>query len=223
MLIDRFLDPRLVNLVTPKDYTSQLMKRMHVAFKLVKENLQQTRKHMKIQYDKRAKISNYKVGDKVLLDIRVIKQDQNKKVTAKYEGPYRILDIHNNGTATIKDNNNYTQLVHVNRLKPLFETMLWKDEKMIELHNLDDNKKIRNHQKRINNSTNEEETGQPPFPPSTDDHKFPYQEDSKMTTSRQTGLQLNPHPVHLAQQTRTHHRMSGLMAPTSSDCEIGAN
>ena len=130
MLIDRFLDPRLVNLVTPKDYTSQLMKRMHVAFKFVEENLQQTRKQMKIQYDKRSRILNYKVGDKVLLDIRVVKQEQNKKMTTKYEGPYRILDIHNNGTATIKDNDNYTQLVHVNG--PLFETMLWKEEKMIE-------------------------------------------------------------------------------------------
>ena len=79
MLIDRFLNPRMINIITPEDYKSQLMMRMHTAFKLVKDNLEDTRKQVKIQYDKRAKVLDYKVGDKVLLDIRVIPIGLKKK------------------------------------------------------------------------------------------------------------------------------------------------
>ena len=159
MLIDRFLNPRTINIITPEDYKSQLMMRMRTAFKLVKDNLEETRKQMKIQYDKRAKVLDYKVGDKVLLDIRVVPIGLNKKLTAKYEGPYRILEIHNDGTVTIKHNSNSTKLVHINRLKPLFETMLWKDEKTIEFTNLDENKASRifgTHNDGCNQQNNEQ-------------------------------------------------------------------
>ena len=83
MLIDRFLDARLLPIVTPQDYKSHLMKTMHTAFQLVKENLKENRIKMKNQYDKRAKDLNFKVGDKVLLDFKVIPQENNKKLTAK--------------------------------------------------------------------------------------------------------------------------------------------
>ena len=59
------------------------MKTMHTAFQLVKENLKENRIKMKNQYDKRAKDLNFKVGDKVLLDVKVIPQENNKKLTAK--------------------------------------------------------------------------------------------------------------------------------------------
>ena len=104
------------------------MRNMHTAFKLVESNLQDSRKRMKEQYDRRAKELKYEIGDKVLLDVRVTKPGLNRKFTAKYQGPYRILQVNSNATVKIVNSNNQTQLVHVNRLKPLFETMLWKDE-----------------------------------------------------------------------------------------------
>ena len=130
LLIDRFLDTRIIKSVTPNDYRSQLMERMNVAFRLAKENLGEARENMKRQYNKRAKDVNYQIGDKVLLDIKVLQPDQNKKMTSKYEGPYRILKTFDNGTVTIITSNNKEKHVHVNRLKPLFETMLWQDEPM---------------------------------------------------------------------------------------------
>ena len=48
---------------------------------------------MKEKYDKRAKELNFQIGDKVLLDIKVIPKEENKKLAAKYEGPYRIWSI----------------------------------------------------------------------------------------------------------------------------------
>ena len=83
---------------------------------------------MKKEYDKRAKILDYKTGDKVLLDVKLIPVGRNKKLTPRYEGPYRILDMHGNETATIINENHKEKKVHINRLKPLHETMLWMDE-----------------------------------------------------------------------------------------------
>ena len=130
MLIDRFLDERIPEIITPTDYRSQLIRRMHFAFTLVKENLKDSREKMKKEYDKRVKIQNYETGDKVLLDTKVIPMECNKKLTPKYNGPYRILEMHDNKTATIINDNLKQQRVHINRLKPLYETMLWKDEPM---------------------------------------------------------------------------------------------
>ena len=64
---------------------------------------------------------------------------------------------------------------------------------------------------------NEEATGQPPFPPSTDDHICSPTKRTQMTSSRQAGLQFNPHPIHLRQPAWTNQLMTSLIALTSSD------
>ncbi|KZR95688.1 Uncharacterized protein APZ42_010418, partial [Daphnia magna] len=47
----------------------------------------------------------------------------------RFIGPFRILKVSNNSTVEIQqDVRKQTQLVHVNRIKPLFESMIWKDE-----------------------------------------------------------------------------------------------
>ena len=85
------------------------------------------------QYNKRAVLHNYKPGDRVLLDIREVKKGDSKKFTSKYKGPYRVIKVNNNHTAEIADSSFRTKLVHCNRLKPLFETMLWTDEPMPDM------------------------------------------------------------------------------------------
>ena len=72
---------------------------------------------------------NYRVGDKVMLDIRVVQPEECKKFVPKYRGPFRVVKTHNNGTVDIQqEHSDNVQLVHVNRLKPIFETMIWADE-----------------------------------------------------------------------------------------------
>ncbi|KAK4024533.1 hypothetical protein OUZ56_009954 [Daphnia magna] len=96
------------------------MKRLHEAFQLVKINLSQAREQQKVQYNKRVKKQKFNVGDKFLLDMRT---------PLAGISPFRILKVSNNSTVEIQqDVEKPTQLVHVNRIKPLFESMIWKDE-----------------------------------------------------------------------------------------------
>jgi hypothetical protein len=129
MPIDQFLRPLPPVIVTPSDYKSQIMKRLHEAFQLVKINLSQAREQQKAQYDKRVKEQKFNVGDKVLLDMRTPLAGISKKLIPRFIGPFRILKVSNNSTVEIQqDVGKQTQLVHVNRIKPLFESMIWKDE-----------------------------------------------------------------------------------------------
>jgi hypothetical protein len=94
----------------------------------VAEESAKAREMQREQYNKRAKEFNYKVGDRVLLDIRVVKTGDSRKFTSKYRGPFRIIKVYSNKTVDIADNTYVSQCVHVNRLKPLYENMLWQQE-----------------------------------------------------------------------------------------------
>ena len=74
----------------------------------------------------------------------------NKKLTAKYEGPYRILEVNNNATAVIKDNSGGKKLVDQSRLKPPFETMIRDYEERVNIQNVDETKTM---QSQIKDST----------------------------------------------------------------------
>jgi ribosomal protein L19 len=78
------------------------MRRLHEAFQLVKINLAQAREQQKIQYDKRVKIAEFNVGDKVLLDLRTPIIGVSKKLIPPFVGPYRILKMCNNSTVEIQ-------------------------------------------------------------------------------------------------------------------------
>ena len=67
MVVDRFSIPK-PDLITPRDYKSQAMRRLQEGFDLVRKNLQESRRQQKIQYDKRAKEENFEVGDRILLE-----------------------------------------------------------------------------------------------------------------------------------------------------------
>jgi len=70
MVVDRFLKPES-ELITPRDYKSQMMGRLREGFKLAKTNLMEARRQQKIQYDKRDEEENFEVRDRALLDVRV--------------------------------------------------------------------------------------------------------------------------------------------------------
>jgi transposase InsO family protein len=142
MVVDQFLIPQ-PKIVTPRDYKSQLMQRLNEAFALARENLVEARARQKIQYDKRAKELLYEVGDKVLLDVRVVIPGTSKKLNPIYQGPYRIFKVHPNHTVEIRPyDGGRVQLTHVNRLKPLSESMVWKDEDCVDFKDLRQNKPI---------------------------------------------------------------------------------
>jgi hypothetical protein len=51
MVVDRFLIPE-PDLITPRDYKSQAMRRLQEGYDLVRQNLQEARRQQSIQYDK---------------------------------------------------------------------------------------------------------------------------------------------------------------------------
>ncbi|XP_045023874.1 uncharacterized protein LOC123468657 [Daphnia magna] len=108
------------------------------AFQRVREETEKARNRQREQYNKRAKEKKYVVGDKVLLDIRVVKDGDSRKFTSKYKGPYRVVKVYNNSTVDIADSSYVCQRTHVNRLKPLYETMLWKTEPCPPIENPSD-------------------------------------------------------------------------------------
>ncbi|KZR97391.1 Uncharacterized protein APZ42_007770, partial [Daphnia magna] len=129
MPIDRWLQPTSSDPITPQDYKSQTMKRLLKAFDLVKENLEKARAQQKEQYNKRAKTFEYQIGDKVLLDVRTVKPGTSRKLNPRYQGPYRVTKINPNYTVEIQATPGSTpQLVHTNRIKPLLEAMIWRDD-----------------------------------------------------------------------------------------------
>ena len=129
MPLDRFFKPPTPFIVEPRDYVYQTMKRLHDAFQLVKTNLAKAREEQRAQYDARAQKLEYRVGDKVLLEIKAWKRGTSRKLNPRYRGPYRVKKVNTNSTVEIQEcAGKQTQLVHVNRIKPLYETMIWKDE-----------------------------------------------------------------------------------------------
>jgi hypothetical protein len=174
MPIDNFLTPHSTEPITPQDYKSQTMKRLFDAFQLVKKNLERARLQQKQQYDKRAKNFEYQVGDKVLLDVRAVIPGVSKKLLPRFEGPYRILKICNNHTVEIlPTKGGKVQLVHVNRIKPLLEAMIWKDDPCPEFRDVRTNEEELSTNDSLTENT-DEVVDQPALPEDTfsDDPQF---------------------------------------------------
>jgi transposase InsO family protein len=119
--------------VPSSNYVDSLLERLRYSFQRAHEYNVKARERQREQYNKRALLHNYKPGDRVLLDIREVTKGDNKKFTSKFKGPYRVIKVNNNHTVEIADSSFQIKLVHSNRLKPLFETMLWTDEPMPDM------------------------------------------------------------------------------------------
>nr|CAH0101626.1 unnamed protein product [Daphnia galeata] len=113
------------------------MKRLFHAFQLVKKNLERARLQQKQQYDKRAKNFEYQVGDKVLLDVRAVIPGGGK-----------------------------VQLVHVNRIKPLLEAMICKDDPCPEFRDVGTNEEELSTNDSLTENT-DEVVDQPALPEDT--------------------------------------------------------
>ncbi|KAI4463190.1 hypothetical protein MML48_4g00016016 [Holotrichia oblita] len=82
------------------------------------ENQIRSKEKSKNQYDKtHNRTYDFNVHDFVLLYDQQAKA-KNKKLSPNYKGPYKIIQIHNNDTATIEIENNKLKTYHFNMLKP---------------------------------------------------------------------------------------------------------
>jgi hypothetical protein len=131
-ILDLALDLNPDPMGTPDDYISQTLERMRYSFLKVREATAHIRLQHREQYNKRAEQFQYKRGDRVLLSAVVADKDQYYKFVFKFKGPYRVIRVYDNFTVDVANETLKPQRVHMNRLTPLLETMLWRDEKAPE-------------------------------------------------------------------------------------------
>jgi hypothetical protein len=110
------------------DFVSLRMESLSIAFQRTKEENSKAREQQRKQYNKRASELRYQVGDRVLLDVKVRTKEENKKFISKYRGPFRVSRVYTNETVDIMNNSFVSKRVHVNRLRPLYDSMIWRDE-----------------------------------------------------------------------------------------------
>lgn len=196
--INQFLDAISEPVPSSSDYIGSLFDRLRFSFQRTREENEKARERQREQYNKRAKLHNYKVGDRVLLDIRVVQKGNSRKFTSKFQGPWRVIRVYPNRTADITDNTYKVKTVHVNRLKPLYETMLWRDEPEPEiLPTIEERDHFRKHMSTQTGVEDEAETvvenelENRPTSPSFLDIDTPNKKDSLLDQVSQTN-QLNP-------------------------------
>ena len=88
--INNFLEAMTAPMASPSDYVGSLFERLQMTFQRAREENKKARERQREQNNKRAIIQDYKVGDKVLLDIKVLPHGESKKFVSKFQGPYRI-------------------------------------------------------------------------------------------------------------------------------------
>lgn len=105
------------------NYAFDLKNKLQNSYQLAKDNLIISKEISKKYYDKNSKPSQYKIGDKVLLEQKnkpIGKGQKGKKYGALYHGPYEVTDIISNENTRIKVGNR-EQTVHNNRIKLFFD------------------------------------------------------------------------------------------------------
>lgn len=106
----KFTDNNKIDpLYNTEDYAQEFRYNLHVAHIHAKTMLEQSKKASKLQYDKRNRIIDLKIGDKVL-----ITNEGAHKLEKLYLGPFAIIDL-NDYNVTVNDNSK-PKTVHRNRV-----------------------------------------------------------------------------------------------------------
>ena len=103
----------------PPAYVTKLCDRMEKIHNLARDKLIESNERHKRTYDLKQFQNNYKVGDKVLLFMPAMKKGRSKKLSSRWTGPYRIVEVLSDVVFRINLNNQVKdKVVHHNRLKP---------------------------------------------------------------------------------------------------------
>lgn len=105
---------------TYDNYAQELKERIRATNQIAKEHIREEKIKVKEQYDKRAKQTTFKVGDKVLLHDETVRRGRSKKLDSLWIGPYIITDKISDVNYKIKVGRKII-CTHVNRLKAFIE------------------------------------------------------------------------------------------------------
>ena len=103
---------------TPAEFLQNLLLKMKDTFKKVRQNLRRAMELRKERHDSKVRTVHYKVGGAVALK-STNKLVGNDKLADRYEGPYYILSVWDNGTLRLQlSSRSKPRLVHADRVEP---------------------------------------------------------------------------------------------------------
>ena len=108
------------------EYREDLLRKLELAFKIVRKQLIKAREYQKKYYDKKAKLQGFTIGDKVYLHNTANKIGISPKFTKlNWKGPCRVLEKKSDLTYRIRHCTTLREeVVNVNRLKLAVERIL---------------------------------------------------------------------------------------------------
>lgn len=79
------------------DYKSRMVQLMSEAWNLAQKTLKKSQQRQKKQHDKHARNADFKPGDRVYVFMPALKRGPAHKLALPYKGPYRVLQLFENG------------------------------------------------------------------------------------------------------------------------------
>ena len=105
---------------SPEHYSQTLVRRMTIAYQLVREKAKRKQNHQKEVYDRTIKGHSYQVDDVVFLHSSVVPRGCSRKFVRPWQGPFKVIKVISPSVYRIMDCSNPRKkhVVHFNRLKP---------------------------------------------------------------------------------------------------------
>ena len=97
-----FLPPSDVDPADPADYRQELMLALSSARELAAEAIRGAQDKYKRNYDKKRQITNYRVGDWVLIWFPQEESGANRKLSRPWHGPFRVKESSSTGVTAVK-------------------------------------------------------------------------------------------------------------------------
>ena len=105
--------------MTMQQRAYQMLTKLEPDHLTARENLKKAQDRQKRNHDERITHYAFQIGELVLLERSHLRTRHDAKLDPKWDGPYYIHDVHNNGTYTLRDKEDGTisRPLHGNRLK----------------------------------------------------------------------------------------------------------
>ena len=103
----------------PRDNDWYAMKVIEELREVASERLAAEQREYKRKHDQRISKHDFQTGQMVMLKRHVPEKDKCRKLSARYAGPYEILEVHQNNTVTLRceDQRRHSDRVNVGELK----------------------------------------------------------------------------------------------------------
>ena len=89
------------------EHYQKLCQRIKTLTQHATTNIKQSQQQSKHQYNKHTKKPNFKIGEHVYLKINKTKKGLSPKLSAKYQGPYYIVDVNPNNTYLLRNSDTH--------------------------------------------------------------------------------------------------------------------